>query len=160
MLSAANPPSQLDDFIYKTDIYTLLSLENLSQEEKNNFTLSLTRTVITKALEGYISANDVPEENLMEIEKKLKELNDPVASENYLLEVFPDLISYITAVTIDLKKEALLKQIVDVRSSSANITEDFTNITDGLIRSIKTNDFGLFEQSYSAYKLLRQNNTK
>jgi len=103
--------------ISNLNIFQLLSLDNLSTEEKNGYLLRISKIAIQQAIERAIIDKVL---DISIVEKIHQETNNPIEIQNRLIQNCPSLPEYVKNATDNLKIEILQRQIDETLKNSNN----------------------------------------
>lgn len=147
--------TELDRVLYNINAFDLLGLNGLSPEEQNELTLRFARAALRAGIEKYLLDSQVSNQTLENIENRFNGQISSLEAQEYLAKTFPGITDTIKWTTVDLKKKALMKQATDFMSNNTDSKADM--VYSNLIKSLRTNDLNLFEESFKEYKTLKGN---
>jgi len=140
------------------DIFQLLALDSLSQEEKNQYLLRISKIGIQQAIEKAIKDGLL---NVDEVEKASQEIQDSNQLQVKLLEMCPTLGEYVQNAIDNMKIEILQKQVDEtLQKSVTEQSEDMTPAIDlesYLNHSIEELEESVLMEKVNSFRKLQDN---
>lgn len=110
------------------DVFQILGLNNVTEEEKNQYLLRISKISIQQAIEKALKDGLL---NIDDVERVSQETKDSVQLQEKLIQMCPSLVDYIQGAIDNMKIEILQKQVDETLQQSLNSqNQDITSALD------------------------------
>ena len=107
-------------------MFTLLGLENFSEQEKQQYLLKISQISVKQAIEKAIKDGKL---NVSDVERLTQQESDPIKFQETLIQMSPDIKNYVEDSINNMKIE-ILQQQIDKTIQSAQEIDQRLDLTD------------------------------
>ena len=154
------------DFINNTDIFVLLGLEELPEEEKNKYTDDMGRRIVGNILQRLENDLSIPIEKQARLKELIEDTSEAPEVDEELLSDFPQVSEYMDNEVYIFKKTAISDQLEMLKNKALNLQDqsaenNFANIVSQLKNLLTRNsdEENQFESLWKNFSSITNNIT-